>query len=398
MLVLFVLAHWGHHLLSSVVPPLLPSIRGAFNIDYAQADGLYAAFTISYGISQLPAGWLADRVGRRVLLLLGISGVAFWGVLAGLAPSYWVMLICMVLLGLFGGGYHPASAPAVSGMVEPRRRGWALGIHQIGGTASNLSAPLIAAGLAAYVGWRSAFIIPGIIVVALGVVLFLLMGNIKPAAPAGQAAPAPAAAAPAMASRSRLVIYIIIGTAAQIFILSVTANVSMFVVDALDKSKAIGALLLAVVYFGGLPSGPLAGYLSDRVGAGRVLFVAALIAGPAIFLLRFVTSIWVSIPLLLVIGAMLFTVMPVSEAYIIGQTPESKRSTIMGVYYAASRGGSGFLSVGVGYLIGRTGFHTSFAVAGTALFAIVAACGLLLWAGRGRGTPKVGAQSGRVLT
>jgi MFS family permease len=399
MLVLFVLAHWGHHLLSSVVPPLLPSIRGTFNISHAQAGGLFSAFTIAYGASQLPSGWLADRIGRRFLLLLGISGVAFWGVLAGLAPNYGVMLVFMVLLGLFGGGYHPASAPAVSGLVEPRRRGWALGIHQIGGTASNLSAPLIAAGLAAsYLGWRSAFIIPGIIVVVLGIVLFILMGNIKRPGSVAAGTTARAADAAPLASRERLVLYIIIGTAGQIFILAVAAFVSMFVVDELGKSVAIGALMLAVVYVGGMPSGPLAGYLSDRIGAGRVLLIASLIAGPAIFLLNGVASVWMAVPVLLVIGAMMFTVMPVSEAYIISQTPESRRSTVLGVYYAVSRGGSSFLILGLGYLIDSFGFHVSFAVAGVVLFAIVGGCGLLLWARRGRVAPGAAAPSGGVLT
>jgi MFS family permease len=187
-----------------------------------------------------------------------------------------------------------------------------------------------------------------------------------------------------VARRPRLILYIIIGTAAQVFILAVAAYVSSFVVEGLEKSKPIGALLLAVVYLGGLPAGPLAGYLSDRIGAARVLLVAALIAGPAIFLLSLAGSVWVSVPILLVIGAMMFTVMPVSEAYIIGQTPESKRSTILGVYYAVSRGGSSFLILGIGHLIDTSGFSRSFAVAGAALLGVVGVCGLLLWAMRGK--------------
>jgi len=152
MLVLFVLAHWGHHLLSSIVLPLLPFIRNDLHISLTQAGWLVSAFTIAYGISQLPSGWLADRIGQRVLILLGISGVALWGMLAGLIPNCGVILVLMVLMGVFGGGYHPSSAPLVSSMVIPKRRGWALGIHQIGGTASNLTAPLIAAGLTTYLG------------------------------------------------------------------------------------------------------------------------------------------------------------------------------------------------------------------------------------------------------
>ena len=382
MLVLFVLAHWGHHLLSSVVPPLLPFIREDFGISVTQAGGLVSAFTIAYGISQLPSGWLADRIGQRVLILLGISGVALWGMLAGLAPNYTIMIVLMVLLGLFGGGYHPSSAPLVSSMVTPKRRGWALGIHQIGGTASNLTAPLIAAGLATYLGWQSAFLIPGAVVIVLGIVLFVLLGSTKrQAAPADNKVSAKTEArTPEVHQRlSKLITYIIIGTAGQIFIMSVIAFLPMFVVDRLGESEGVGAAIQAVIYLGGLPAGPIAGYLSDRLGAGRVLIVASLIGGPAIFLLFLVTSVWASIPLLLVLGILMFTIMPVSESYIINATGESNRSTVLGAYYAASRGGSGFLTLGVGFLIETAGFASAFAISGSSLLAIIVLSILVLW-------------------
>jgi MFS family permease len=385
MLVLFVLAHWGHHLLSSVIAPLLPFIRSAFDISVAESGALVSAFTIAYGLSQLPSGWLADRLGRRMLVLLGVSGVAVFGVLAGIAPGYAFMMVCMVLLGLFGGGYHPASAPSVSELVVPERRGWALGIHQIGGTLSNLSAPLFAAALATYLTWRTALVLPGAIVVVLGIILFVLMGRSKPGAAPVASKPSEATAAGAVHSRSRIVLYIITGTAAQVFIMSVIAFMPLFMVDRLNESKGLSAALQAVIYIGGMPAGPLAGYLSDRIGASKVLFVAALISGPAIFLFNAVSSLWAGIPLLLVMGAMLFTIMPVSEAYIIGHSPEAGRSTVLGIYYAASRGGSGFLTLGVGFMVGRLGYQPTFAVAGAALFTVIAACGLLLWSS-GRST------------
>jgi len=51
-----VLAHFGHHLLVALLVPLLPYIRDDFVLDYSQAGWLVSAFTLSYGISQLPAG------------------------------------------------------------------------------------------------------------------------------------------------------------------------------------------------------------------------------------------------------------------------------------------------------------------------------------------------------
>ena len=68
--------------------PLLPFIRDDLALDYTQAGWLVSAYLVSYGIGQLPGGWLADRIGPRTVLTIGISGVALSGLLAGLSPTY----------------------------------------------------------------------------------------------------------------------------------------------------------------------------------------------------------------------------------------------------------------------------------------------------------------------
>ena len=130
---LFMLAHFSHHLIAALLQPLSPFIRDDFNLDYTQVGWVVSAFTIAYGISQLPAGWLADRIGTRTLITIGISGVAVGGLLVGLSPTYTIMVVFLVLLGIMGGGYHPAASPIISASVEEKNRGRALGLHQIGG-------------------------------------------------------------------------------------------------------------------------------------------------------------------------------------------------------------------------------------------------------------------------
>ena len=88
----------------------MPLIREEFSLSYAQAGWLSSAFLLAYGFSQLPGGWLADRISPRLLVTIGISGVSVAGLMAGLAPNYVLLASALVLLGLLGGGYHPASA------------------------------------------------------------------------------------------------------------------------------------------------------------------------------------------------------------------------------------------------------------------------------------------------
>jgi len=67
LLPLFVVAHFSHHLVNALPVPLLPMIRSDFALNYTRSGLVTSAFSLAYGIGQLPAGWLADRIGARIL-------------------------------------------------------------------------------------------------------------------------------------------------------------------------------------------------------------------------------------------------------------------------------------------------------------------------------------------
>ena len=380
---LFVLAHFSHHLIAALLQPLLPLIRDDFKLDYTQAGWVVSAFTLAYGISQLPAGWLADRIGARLLITIGISGVAVSGLLVGLSPSYTILVIFLVVMGILGGGYHPAASPLVSASVEDKKRGRALGLHQIGGTASFFLTPLIAVGIAtALGGWRWSFIILAILTFIFGIIFYVLLGRRQSSnqPEEGVSANATVTGSASIPGRlSRLIPFIIIGVALQVTIFSTISFIPLFVVDQFKTSEEVGAALLAVAQFAGLWAGPLGGYLSDRIGKVPVMLAVALAAGPAIILLNLVSLSWSIYLVLLVLGVCQYVGMPVSEAYIISHSPERNRSTILGFYYFASRGGPGLLMPAIGYIIDRSSFGTAFFIVGLVMLAVALGCSLFLW-------------------
>jgi len=87
--------------------PLLPLIRNEFDLSYTRAALIQSSFSWTYGSAQIPAGLIADRIGPRVLLITGICGVAVGGILVGLSRTYVMILVCLVVMGILGGGYHP---------------------------------------------------------------------------------------------------------------------------------------------------------------------------------------------------------------------------------------------------------------------------------------------------
>jgi MFS family permease len=378
-----VLAHFGHHLLAALLMPLLPFIRDDFALDYTQAGWVVSAFTLSYGISQLPAGWLADRIGPRKVITMGISGVALSGLLVGLSPTYVMMTVFLVLLGATGGGYHPSAIPLLTAAVEPKNRGRALGLHQIGGTSSFFLAPLIAATVANALGWRGSFIVLSIPLIVFGIIFYVVISRWGDTKKAVREMPGShAETPPTTGSWRRLVAVLTLGITGDVLIFSTISFIPLFLVDHFSVTEKTAAALLSLVFSAGLWAGPLGGYLSDRLGKVPLILAVSLIAGPVIYLLGLVPYGGSIFAVLLIIGMSMFIRMPASEAYIVSQTSERNRSTILGIYYFSSRGGPGLIMPVMGYLFDQYGFYTTFTLVGATMAAVTIGCSIFLWRSR----------------
>jgi ACS family hexuronate transporter-like MFS transporter len=380
---LFVLAHFSHHLVGSMLTPLLPFIRSDFALSETQVGALGSAYNLPYGLAQLPGGWLADRIGPRKLILVGISGVAAAGLLVGLSPTYLLLAIFLVILGFAGGGYHPAASPLVSASVSEQNRGRALGLHQIGGTASFFLAPLIAAGTAAALGWRGSFISMAIPTFAFGIALYFILGRRGyTEKPQPNITNRDNGVPTNLGSRRRLIVFTLLGVVLQVLVFSSLSFVPLYANEIFGTSEAAAASLLAVANFAGLWAGPLGGHLSDRLGKVPVMLTVSLIAGPAIYFINQVSPGWSIWLVLLVMGFCQYVGMPVSESYIISHTPARNRSTILGVYYFTSRGGPGVIMPALGYLIDNYSYETCFTIAGASMAVVAILCTVLLWGRR----------------
>ncbi|MEE8418973.1 MAG: MFS transporter [Dehalococcoidales bacterium] len=375
-------AHLAHHLLTSLPAPLLPYIRDDFGLDYAQSGMVVSAFGIAYGIGQIPAGVLADRIGPRKVITVGICGVAIVGLMVGLSQTFIMMLVFLALMGIVGGGYHPAAAPLITDSVAPEKRGRALGIHLIGGSGSNFLAPLIAVGIASVWGWRGSFLGLAVPTMILGVVFYRILGRQAGNREVRQEISSqPEESSSSPVHWRQLIAFMVLSVVVQGLIMSVMAFIPLFMVDHFGVAQQTGAVFLSLVFFAGLWSSPLGGYLSDRLGTIPVTLVATLITGPVLFLLPLVpygplgTGIGV---LLLVFGMLMFIRMPVAEAFIMARTTERNRSTILGIYYFTNMVVGALLAPVMGLLIDKYGFTASFMAAGGLILVTTLAASLFL--------------------
>ncbi|MDD5191436.1 MAG: MFS transporter [Dehalococcoidales bacterium] len=377
---LFVLAHLMHHIPGFIIQPLMPDIRDRFGLDYYQAGWLTGAYTLSYGVSQLPGGWLGGRIAPRILITIGVAGVAFCGLLVGISPTYLFMVFALILMGILGGGYHPTASPLLADTIPVEKRGRALGVHQIGGTLANALVPLLAAGLAVWLTWRGFFALLTIPTIGYGIYLYFVLKkkNVGDKPHHADATTFSIHINPQGYIR-RMTAFVTMGTAVQVFVFSTLAFIPLFVVDDLKEKAWLGSLLLSVGHIAGLLAGPIGGTISDRKGKIPVMLTVALASGPLIYLISLVHFWWLLPFLLLALGACMYVAMPVSESYVIGNASQRNRSTILGFYYFASRGGAGLLTPLIGKLADQYGFATAFTILGAALFVITLACSVFLW-------------------
>ena len=388
---LFVVAHFSHHVITALVVPLLPFIRNDFGLDYTQSGFVISAFTLSYGMAQMPAGWLADRLGPQKLITLSITGVALAGLLIGLSHAYILMIGFLILMGLCGGGYHPSAPPLISASVKPENRGYALGCHVVGGSASYFLSPLIGAYIATLLGWRGAFISLAIPTIIFGFMFHVVLGRRLEQDRLAETASDRDAEKPKTAGFYRPILaFIVLSTSTSAITMSTIAFIPLYMVDQLNVTERTAAALMAVIYSTGLWAAPLGGYLSDRLGRIPVIVVICFLSGPVLYLMNVVPFGIGFVILLLIIGSTIMIRMPVSEAYLVGEIPAQYRSTVLGVYYFCSIEGGGVLTPVMGTLIDHFGFYLGFSIAGAAIVTLTMVCSFFLRGARSAALPQSG--------
>ncbi|OGO32204.1 MAG: hypothetical protein A2Z29_00200 [Chloroflexi bacterium RBG_16_56_11] len=378
------MAHFGHHLLTALPGPLLPSIRTYFSLNYTQVSFVTTAFALSGGAGQLPSGWLADRISPAISIAVGTLGVAVGGILVGVSPGYVMLLVFLVIMGLMTGGYHPASTPLILASVDPKQRGRALGLHLLGGNSSFFVAPIIAGFIISVLpglGWRGPFLILAAPTAIFGLIFYIYLTRHGGMAHVQSARRKAAEEKPPQAGyKRRLIAYLVMMVLGGGAGMSVNAFLTLYMVDVLGASDAKAASLMSIMYLPGVFGMTIiGGWISDRIGSVKVIIVTSIISGLIIFALKSATMGFGFYFVLFIMGLNMAIRMPVTEVFIMSQTPARNRSTIYGVYYFTMQYTGAIFAPIMGNLIERYTFDTMFTFSAYAVTAVAVATSIFIW-------------------
>ena len=137
------------------------AIRRELTLTNTELGLVFSAFAYPYLLFQVFGGWVGDRFGPRLTLLVCGAIWAVATILTGLAGSLTVLFLVRVLLGLGEGATFPVATRAMQSWTPPSRRGFAQGITHAFARFGNAITPPIVAWLIALVTWRGSFVALG---------------------------------------------------------------------------------------------------------------------------------------------------------------------------------------------------------------------------------------------
>ena len=157
------------------VQPLLPILAAEFGLDAGASSLALSATTATLAVTLLLASWVADRLGRKTLMVWAVLLTAALGLLLPLAPDWWSLIAIRTLMGLTLSGLPAVAMVYLAEEIDPAALGFSMGLY-IGGTAiGGMAGRLVSGVLADWIGWRPALAVLGVAIALAALVVVLLL-------------------------------------------------------------------------------------------------------------------------------------------------------------------------------------------------------------------------------
>jgi MFS family permease len=158
---LLTLVNFFNYLDRQVVYGMTPLIGESFNLSGIQLGMLATVNLLVFAFASLASGPIADRVGPRKVIFAGVLIWAIATIGSALSTSYLMLLIFRAIVGIGEGAYGPSANTLLCANADPKQRGRALGIYNVGMAIGGTSGLALGAILAPIIGWRGVFWIAG---------------------------------------------------------------------------------------------------------------------------------------------------------------------------------------------------------------------------------------------
>ena len=354
-------AHLLNDTIQSLLPALYPVIKETFALSYGQIGLITLVFQATASLLQPLIGLIADKRPMPYSLMIGM-GFTFVGVLllAG-APTYAILLVAGVFIGLGSAVFHPESS-RVARMAAGKNRGLAQSVFQVGGNAGSSIGPLLAAFVIVVIGqsgiaWFS--VIP-----LLGMVVLWKVGGWYServgTRSAGGKRPVEDTSLPYSRRRVAFAISILLLLifSKQFYMTSLMNYFTFYLIERFDVPVPTAQVFLFVYLFSIAIGTLIGGWLSDRLGRKTIIWFSILGALPFTIALPYMDllgTIALSVVIALIMASSLAVIVVFAQDLIPG-----KVGMVSGLFLGFAFGMSGLGAALLGQLADQTSLEFVF--------------------------------------
>jgi MFS family permease len=375
-----VLLNTGHaidHMFLLIFATAVASIAVEFGYDnwtdlMPYSVGAFALF----GLGALPAGRLGDLWGRRSMMIIFFVGMGVAAILVALTQNAWQLAAALTLLGAFAAIYHPVGIPMlVQNVPNP---GAVIGLNGLVGNLGIAIAALATGLLVKWIGWRAAFVLPGLVSIGCGIVFALRCPKETESPAKRKGGKAKVLLTPQMLVRAFAVMTAAAAVSTVLFNFTTNGNSQLLSEGFLGviEDPAVLGVMLAVIYTIASLAQIVVGNLIDRVPF-KPLQLWMSVAQIPLFIFAAYTQDWWLFVALLMVMVFVFGSVPFTDAMIVRYVDDRLRSRVAGMRLTVAFGFSSAAVWILGPMVKAIGFSSAlWIMAGIA--AIKAAIVLLL--------------------
>ena len=333
-----VLGHAIKHIYNSGLQSiLLPEIKLGLGLSATQLGTLAFSRQATGWVSTVGAGYLGDRFPNRASLMLAASltlmGVSYF--LAGSAPTYWLMFLAMLFVGVGPSLYHPPAIGALSRRF-PDKRGFAISLHGTGGSVGEVLGPLVTAGALAFLMWRDVLRVSLLPAILAAFVIWAMMRSVPGEVPGSSSARSYLSSLTTLLKKRTLLLLVAVTALRSMGQSSVQVFLPVYLREDLDFSVAKVAVYLALAQVVGVAAQPAMGFLSDKYGRKRVLIPAMAALGLLFLALAGAGSELRLLLTIVALGAFLYSLHTIFIAAAMDIAGGEIQSTVVSLIYGAS--------------------------------------------------------------
>ncbi|MBK4216241.1 MFS transporter [Paracoccus caeni] len=333
---------------------IVPAAGMSMALAPAEVGLLFTVLNIGGALAYLPAGMIADHAPNRGRWLLA----TFWWIVIGYAAAafatdFWSLALLLAIAGMGNAAWHPIAA-GILAQDSKQGRGWALGIHAIGGSAAEILAPLLVGLMLLWVGWREALIVSVLPTLIVGICLLRVVRRV----PIISARPLRRKDLTVLLATWRGVNGQRIGMIClyNMALMALLSMIPLYLVEAHGLgSGTVGVIFSAMLVLGAVVQ-PWAGRVSDRSGRRPVLVVGTALAGLACLVLVATLPLWAVIVTMIIAVAALDAIRSTMLATAVDHTGRSEGTTL-GLAFALMDGIGALGAVLAGFAAGVSWPH-----------------------------------------